>query len=116
MVAPYTGSMTQEATYWPPGIPDGFGGLNFTSSVPVLLACRWQDDAVLFRDAQGREVTSSALVYPDRELAVRGFLALGDHTGSGAGTPLEVAGAFEVRQIASSPSLSGDEILHKVFL
>ena len=116
MSTPYTGSMTQEATYWPPGTPDGFGGLDFTASVPVLVMCRWQNDAVLFRDAQGREITSSAVVYPDRELALRGFIALGDLTSSGAGTPSEAAGAFEVRQVAASPSLAGDEILHKVFL
>jgi hypothetical protein len=116
MSTPYSGSMTQEATYWPPGVPDGFGGLNFAASVPVLLLCRWQDDAVLFRDSQGREITSSAVVYPDREIAVRGFLALGDLTASGAGTSPEAAGAFEVRQVAASPSLAGDEILHKAFL
>jgi hypothetical protein len=116
MTIAYSGGMTQEATYWPPGIPDGFGGLDFAASVPVLITCRWQTDAVLFRDTQGREITSSAVVYPDRELALRGFLALGDFTSSGARTPSEAAGAFEVRQVAASPSLSGDEILHKAFL
>jgi hypothetical protein len=116
MSTPYTGSMTQEATYWPPGLPDGFGGLDFAASVPVLIACRWQDDAALFRDAQGREVTSSAVVYVDRELAMRGCLALGDHTALGAGALQEVAGAFEIRQVGKSPSLSGWEALHKVYL
>ncbi len=114
MSTPYRRSLTQQATYWPPGVPDGFGGLDYTASVPVLIACRWQNNAVLFRDAQGREITSAAVVYPDREIAVRGFLALGDLTSSGAGIPSQSAGAFEVRQVAAAPSLSGDRTLQSL--
>lgn len=116
MSAPYTESMTQAATYWPPGVPDGFGGLDFSGCVPVLLMCRWQDDAVLFRDGQGRESTSSAIVYIDRDIEVRGFLALGDHTALGAPRPDEVGSAFEVRKLGKSPSLSKGETLHKAYL
>ena len=105
--------MTQEATYWPPGVPDGFGGLDFSGCMPVLIMCRWQDDAVLFRDAQGREVTSSSIVYVDRDVAVRGFLVLGDHTTE---LPHRVVGAFEIRQVGKSPLLSESETLYKAFL
>lgn len=113
MSTPYTGGMTQEATYWPPGVPDGFGGLDFSSSTPVRIKCRWQHDAVLFRDVQGREVMSSSIVYVDRDVTVRGFLAPGDHTDE---IPLEVVDAFEIRQVGKSPSLSESETLHKAFL
>lgn len=78
-LTPYTDNMFQEATYWPPGVNDGFGGVTF--GAPVLIMCRWQDNAVLFRDFQGREETSSAIVYPSQPLEVRGYLALGDFTG-----------------------------------
>jgi hypothetical protein len=112
-----TDDMEQVATYWPPGVNDGFGNLSFASVEPVLIACRWQDDAVLFRAPSGDEETSSAIVYPDRVLAVKGQLALGDHAGTaGLGVDPRDAGAREIRQVGSSPSLSADEVLYKVYL
>lgn len=107
--------MPQVATYWPPGVNDATGGLDFSDVEPVLISCRWQDDAELFRDNQGREFTSSAIVYPGVAVQVRGWLALGDATGSG-GHPRGVSGAREIRQVAASPSLTGDETLIKAVL
>lgn len=75
----YTRNMTQEATYWPPGPNDGFGGQMM--GTPVLITCRWQDQAILFRDADGREVTSSAVVYVDRDLAEASFVFLSESIG-----------------------------------
>lgn len=113
--------MVQVATYWPPGVNDGFGGLDFSAVEPTLIYCRWQDTAKLFRDVQGREQVSDAIVYVSEEVAIRGWLALGDFVGTGAGTagdidPVSVAGAYEIRQISVSPSLSNDEELWKVYL
>jgi hypothetical protein len=108
-MTPYTADMTQAATYWPPTGADAFG--TTTHGTAVAIMCRWQDRAVLFRDIDGQEMTSSAIVYPDRALAPRGQIALGTH----AGTPL-AAGAKEVRQAGTSPDLDGDEVLHKVWL
>lgn len=105
---PYTRNMTQDATYWPPGINDGFGGVGYGD--PVHIKCRWQDTAVLFRDSEGREVTSSSVVYPDRELAITGKLARGAFDGR----PHE--SAKEIRQVGQSPSLKGNEVLHKTWL
>lgn len=113
MPVPYTESMNEAATYWAPGVPDGFGGIDFSGVVPVLIACRWQDATELARDAQGQEFISAAIVYPDRELAVRGFLARGDV--AAIGDPRQ-AGAREIRNVMASPSLSGDEQLFKVLL
>lgn len=113
----YARNMHQVATYWAPGVNNGFGKLDFAGIIPVLINCRWQDDAVLFRNAQGQEETSSAIVYPDRELMIEGYLARGDHTETGTPTgPLGVAGAHEIRQVGQSPSLTADEVLYKVYL
>ena len=118
----YSRNMPDLATYWPPGQNDGFGSRVITGASAVLVQCRWQDQAVLFRDTQGREVTSSTVVYLDRDVEPGGYLAAGDYTaGSVAGgpsgvDPRAVQGAQEIRQIAVSPSLSGDEKLVKVFL
>jgi len=108
----WTRNMNQMATYWAPGIPDGFGGM--TMQVPVTVTCRWQEQAVLFRDAEGREVTSSVVVYPVQELIIRGYLALGDQTV--VLDPRDLATAFEIRQVQQSPSLDATQVLHKVYL
>lgn len=105
----YTRNMNQDATYWPPGSNNGFGGTGYGSRIAIK--CRWQDQSVLFRDSLGREVTSSAVVYPDRALAVGGKILLGVSTS--AAPP---AAAKEIRQVGSSPSLNGKKVLNKVWL
>jgi len=116
-MAPYTRNMPHVATYWSPGLNDGFGNLDFSGVVPVLINCRWQDKQELFRDANGQEQISQAVVYPDRELAVRGYLALGDKTEMGmAGDPRTIPTAREVRHVGASPSLANDETLYRVLL
>lgn len=110
-MANYTRHMKQTATYWAPGVNDGFGGVSF--SAPVTLLCRWQDKSELFRDAEAREFTSSAVVYPVQPLERQGYLFLGI---SSEADPTSVDGAKEIRQIGSSPSLRNTETLNKVWL
>ena len=108
-----TKDMTQDATYWAPGANDGFGNVNFTAS-PVAIKCRWETRGVLFRNADGEEKTSEAVVYVDRELSVKGYVALGDHTGES--DPTGVDGAREIRAAHQSPDIQGKNVLHKVML
>lgn len=105
---PITRDLKQDATYWPSGSNDGFGGVAYGSAVAIK--CRWQDEAVLFRNAQGQEVMSSAVVYVDRVLAMKGKLSLGTLTGAPPVT------AREIRQISSSPNVSATHALNKVYL
>lgn len=107
----YTRNMKQNATYWAPGVNDGFGGVSY--SAPVYILCRWQDKAELFRDSQGREVTSSAVVYPAVTLLNQGYLMLGV---SAELSPVGIAAAKEIRSTGSSPSLSNNQTLNKVWL
>lgn len=109
MARAYTENLTETLTYWPPGGNDGYGGTAYGNPVPV--AGRWQDKRVLFRDAQGREVVSDAVVYVSQALELAGMLYRGVST---ALNP--VAGAKEIRDVQQSPSLDGDEVLHKVLL
>lgn len=106
---PYTRNMNQHATYWPPGSNDGFGGTAY--GTPTPLKCRWQNKQVLFRDTQGREVVSEAVVYVSVPLANGGRLALGAMTDP---TPPETA--KEIRAIQDSPNLRANAVLHKVVL
>lgn len=97
----YSDHMTQTASYAAPDGQNGFGDPQFLAAVDV--ACRWQDKADLFRDSQGREVVSSAVVYVASEVEVGGTLDIGD-------------GPREIRNIGKSPSLDGAETLVKVWL
>ena len=107
MVA-FTRNMPQDATYWPPGSNDGTGGR--TLGAAVTIKCRWQDTSVLFRDSNGQEVVSEAVVYVDRTLLLRGKLALGTHVGSPPTT------AREIRQVNASSNLTNTSTLNKVIL
>lgn len=109
MPANYRHNMTETITYWPPGGNDAFG--TPTLGAPVAVAARWQDQADLFRDADGREVTSAAVVYVDQPVSVRGQLFRGE---SVAATPPE--GSLEIRQVAITRSLRGGRQLTKAML
>lgn len=115
-MGPYTRNMEQTATYWEPGVPDGFGGLDFSSITPVTINVRWQDKATLFRDTDGREVVSDAIVYCDQEIVERGWLALGDVAETGVTDPRNISGTYEIRAVQQSPSLDGVTTLYKAML
>lgn len=105
----YTHNMRERVTYWPVSGTDTFDSPLFGMPEPRM--ARWQDVAVLFRDAEGREVVSQAVVYVDREVKLGGYLFRGV---SAAGTPPD--GAFEIRQTGKSPNLTQTVTLHKAML
>lgn len=111
MIAPFVRRMTQTATYWPPGANAPGGDVSY--GAPVAIKCRWQDKRDLVRSADGQEVSSSAIVYPDRELADKGYLYLGAAVSA---NPRTVIGAREILARGTSPSLDGSVQLHKVWL
>lgn len=109
MATAYTENMHEALTYWPPGGNDGYGGVLYGN--PIAIAGRWQDKRILFRDAQGRETVSDAVIYVDRELALAGKLF--------RGVSLELnppALAKEIRDLQQSPSLDNELVLHKVLV
>ena len=105
-MAVYTRNMRQDATYFPPAGQNGFGDLSFGAG--VVVKCRWQNKADLFRDQQGREVTSSAVVYVAQEVAIGGRLGLG--------TVASAVDALEIRNVGESPDLRNGARLVKVWL
>lgn len=106
-----TTDLNQTATYWARQGTDGLGG--YAYAAPVTIACRWQNTNDMFRDQQGREVVSAAVVYVDREMAIGDYLYLGT---SAAADPKSVSGSEEIRGYNTSPDLSNSEILVKVML
>ena len=102
--------MSQHATYWPPVGRERDGSVEF--GPPEQICVRWQDKAELFRDSDGREVTSSAVVFVGREVEVRGAIAQGKHDDE---SPYD-ASAREIRQLGVSPNLGGTEKIVKAWL
>ena len=108
----YTRNMTQTATYWQPLGITASGQTTFNA--PILIKCRWQNKNDVFKNTEGKDEVSSAVVYPNSQLEIRGYLALGDETANAY--PLDVASAFEIKNVGSSPALDGSQELIKAWL
>ncbi len=91
------------ATYWPPRVNDGYGGGTYGSW--QLIGCRWEEVAEKFTSAQGEELTSTAVVWPDFVPALGGYLYLGF---SAETDPRAQVGAYEIKKVQRTPELSGD--------
>lgn len=99
-------NMPTPATYWPPASEDRFGSDGYGAPVPIKV--RWQAVAVLFRDPQGRETTSRAVVYCSHAVEERGLLAMTHDA--------DISSGREIRAVMTSPSLGGDHTLVKAML
>lgn len=107
----YTRNMRQDLTYWAFTGVTGSGRSTFAA--PVTVKCRWQDSAVLFKNTQGQQLVSSAIIYPVMPLGVKGFIKLGiDATLD----PLGLAGAYEIQQVGASPDLQQKRVLNKAWV
>lgn len=103
--------MSTDVTYWGPPANDGYGGLTYPA--PLSLFCRWEDKNEKVINAVGEEITSSAVVWPDQVLTLRGWLIRGT---SLAADPRTVDGAYEIKAVQEIPELSGSLIEYKVWL
>lgn len=104
-----TSRLTETITYWAPASNDGFGGVGYAAPVPRL--ARWEDKAELFRDAQGREVTSSAVVFVDADVENAGHLYRGV---SASASP--ITGSKEIRAVGKIDNLTGFKRVLQVWL
>jgi len=102
---------TSTVTYWGPGTPDGYGGTTWPD--PVTIKARWEGRNELFVDAEGKEVRSQSVVYPDQEVELGGYLYHGESTAS---DPTTVDGALEIRAVRKVPNLQGTQETIKVWL
>lgn len=103
-------NLNQEVTYWAPGAQNEFG--HAQASAPIKIRARWEEKTQQVLKPNGEEVTSGTEVIVDRDLAIAGFLMLGDQTGQA--TP--PAGAREIQNFTSQPDLRNLESLRKAFL
>ena len=106
-----TRNLRQAVTYWAYSGIDGWGAVTYAA--PVAITGRWEDKQVLFRDAEGQEVLSNAIVYVSQAVIIKGYLYLGT---SVAVNPLDVSGAKEIRNYDITPNLKATAYLRKAWL
>ena len=97
-------NLNQVCTYWvPSGSTDLYGKGAFNT--PVLLNCRWEDIAEIFIDKTGEERHSKSRIFLAQDIALEGYLALGDQTATS--DPRTLSGAWEVRNRKASLQIVG---------
>lgn len=108
----YVGMLTEDAVYWPPGQPDGFG--QTVSEDPVQIKVRWQNEQQRRVSARGVEFISQAVVYCDQELAFNGWMwrgLLADAEFKSA--PRKQIGAYQIEIVERSQNPAGIIIVYK---
>jgi len=69
-----------------------------------------------FIDPQGTKLISSAIVYVDRDVDIRGMLLLGALYSGIESNPKDVQGAVEIKQFSKTPNLKCTEYLRTVYI
>lgn len=103
-------NLKQQATHWV-ATADGFGGFNY--STPVELKCRWEKRFETFRDSQGEETTSNALVYLSADVEIGDYIFEGVST---VADPTTLVEARRVRQFNKLTDLRNIEVQRLAFL
>lgn len=111
-------SRQQTAVYWEPaGTRDSYGNPEYLEAVEIT--CRWENRQEVYRDKDGREVRSLAVVYPDRALEVEGMLVLADLdslASSQETDPSTVVNVQEIKSTQESRGVRKDSYVYKVWL
>lgn len=115
----------QDAVLWVATGKNKFG--QFVYDDPVEIKCRWEGKAVSFRDTEGQEVVSQAVVYvdrvvsPDGDILWKGLLA-GlpsadvDPNNKDAFRTADKEPPYRIRQFATLPNLRATEELLTAYL
>jgi hypothetical protein len=111
----------QKAVYWEPAtrsdgamMLDNYGDPIYLA--PVEIDCRWDDAAQEFSTPEGETTVSNSIVYPDRELKIKGLLL--ETVLDAVERPLNpvAEGAREIRQTGKTPNLRATETLYTAWL
>lgn len=105
----------QTAVLWVRGTSPGEFG-EYTYEEPVEIECRWDDEAREFLSPTGETLTSSSVVYPDRDVQVGDFLMEGEIDSNTPDDPTEYPDAKKVRGKAKTPNLRATETLYTAYL
>jgi len=108
----------QKAVYWADsGTTDGFGSSVYQT--PLEIDVRWELKNELYVDDKGNENTSQAVIYPNTELTLNGYLYLGelaDLSVEQQADPILLDDSFIISKIQKIPSINNIEFMFKVWL
>jgi hypothetical protein len=112
----FTRNLKQDVVYWGNPVNDGYGGRTFAD--PVEMKVRWEDKHELFIDSSGQQKTSQAVVFVGEDVVVGGYLMLGtlSDLSSADESPLEIAGAYEIKAFSKIPDLKGESFVRNAWL
>ncbi len=106
----------QTAVYWPSPTPDGYGGMSYGTPVelkPPNNGVRWDEQAEVLSDNQGKEMISKARVLTPNDLDEQGMLFLGtldELSTAQKADPRLVEGAFEIRRFDRVPMVMSTDV------
>ena len=109
----------QTAVAWAVSGVNDYGNTVFTAAVEVPV--RWQRKREEFTNSAGdKEVSQSVIYHGDSAVMVVDTLLyegeLSDLTAAEIADPTQLWNAYPVKAIGSSPSVTGEEVLGKVWL
>ena len=110
-----TKNLLDTLVYW--GTPSR-KGIVVTFAEPTEINGRWVDKAEMYKDNEGREQLSQAVVLVDQDVDVGGYLMKGDLTylPSDDSAPHEDEDAYEIKQFQKATNIRGTKTVRKVWL
>ena len=109
----YTTHLVQDAVYWPPGTPDGYGGTS--GKTPQAIKVRWEDHVVRMMNNAGEEFTSKARVFTSIQLDY-GWLFLGTIAATGGSEPEDLDDAHRIQVLNRTQNTSGTIVVREAIL
>lgn len=109
--------LKQKLVHWPGAANDGYGGYTYGTAVEYI--CRWQDKQETFKDFDGEEQISNAIIYMEVGIARKGsWVYKGElaDLDSEHSDPKSIDNAFPIQAIQESPNVRGTQTLYKVYV
>lgn len=106
-----TFGLAQTLTLWRVTGIDGFNKPSFAA--PEEQICRWEERSEKIQTADGTEVLSRARIFLAVDVALGDYMLLGTNSET---NPMQVPGAYRVRDFRKIPSLDGTMFERKAFL
>ena len=109
-----TRTMKQTAIHWPFEDVDEFGQPTYGDAEEI--GCRWETVNEEFITPGGDQEVSKAKLIIDRDIDIKGQLALGEVDSTTPEDPADVDAAWEVRSFRKTPNFKGTKFLREVYL
>ena len=111
-----TKMLKQKAVYWAKASTDVYGADSWSAAAEISV--RWEEKHVYYRNKNGVEVVSNAVVYVGSDVVEGGWLWQGTLLSlpSGSTDPRKVAGAWQIGGFNKTPNLKCTLYLRTAYL